>query len=133
MKTRLAATLAAFALLAACSITPTPADRDEEGVKAALTEWVETALHGNMSADMTKRYCEELVTKRARESAAYLCAGKPAVHTNPTWKDIDSIDSISITGDTATITWWWHGQDSTGRTQTTDTFIFEERRWKHDN
>ncbi len=129
----LAAAALAIGLLAGCASEPSASDRTEEGVKVALEEYVETGLHGNMTPEMTEAYCTEVITARARDKQPSICEGAPTTRTNSTWKGIDSVESVSITGDTATVTWWWHGRDSTDITETSDTFIFEDGRWRHDN
>lgn len=120
----------AVGMLSACASDPSPSDRSEEGVEAALTEYVEVGLQGDRTADQQERYCNEIITAEAREAAFRSCAEPITYESNSTWKEIAAIEAISIDGDMAVVEWRWRGKDYEQTHPTDDTFIYEDGRWR---
>ena len=121
--------IAALIVLAACSSDPAPNDKTEEGAAAALSQYVEVAVSGDRSAEEQELYCTELITT---QEASYGQCEPPYKYTsNSTWKDLVSVDEVTIDGETATVRWrWsWHGDTQTHTSQ--DTLYWEDGRWRY--
>lgn len=129
MKKTLAVIAATALSLAACSSEPSPADKTEDGVKAALSEYVEIGVHGDRSAQDQETYCTELIT--AQEASYGQCTPPYQYTPNSSWRELASIETVQIDGDTATVSWYWHGKDSDTTTQTESTFYWQGERWRY--
>ncbi|AWE42854.1 hypothetical protein [Actinobaculum sp. 313] len=117
------------ALLSACSHEPTAADKTEDGVRAALTEYVEVAVHGDRTAEQQELICTTIYTAEYASRAD--CEPPYEYTSNSTWYELASIDSVVIDGDKATVRWQWHGRDSLTTVETTDTFYYQGGRWRY--
>ncbi|RTE49066.1 hypothetical protein [Actinobaculum sp. 352] len=117
------------ALLSACSHEPTAADKTEDGVRAALTEYVEVAVHGDRTAEQQELMCTQLLT--AEEADITECEPPYDYTSNSSWRELASIDSVVIDGDKATVRWQWHGRDSLTTHDSTATFYWEGGRWRY--
>ena len=130
MKRQIAVVMAAAVLsLAGCSSEPTPADKTEDGVKAALTQYVEIGVHGDRSAEDQELYCTEILT--AQEADINECQPPYSYTQNSSWREIVSIESVVIDGDKATAKWDWRGKGSEATRESPATFYWEESRWRY--
>lgn len=129
-RTLIATTAIMFAALTGCSSDPSPSDHTEEGVKAALSAVVAGGMQGDRTAEEQEYYCTELITAAQADTAS--CQPPYEPESNLTWKEIVSIDSVDIAGDTATVQWHWRGKTDEGSHSVEDQFFYEEGSWRYE-
>lgn len=130
MKRLISGICLALLALSGCSSEPSPADKTEDGVQAALRAYVEAAYRGDRTEEQQRHYCEEILTAKARQTPS--CHEPITGQANPIWKEIHTIQQVTITGDKATVEWTWNGRDDKDTTHgVTSSFYYEEGTWRY--